>query len=89
MRLTRRCALLQMRQDSLDHVRLSPELIRLRLLLSVTLGCCPISEIATVTDRLILPPGPLQARLNVVDWISAEVASLPFNGRLPNQPPVA
>ena len=47
------------------------------------------AETLTVTDWLALPPGPLQASVNVVVPLSAPVLVLPLVGSLPDQPPEA
>jgi hypothetical protein len=43
----------------------------------------------TVTDRLALPPGPLQVSVKAVVALSAPVLALPLVSLLPDQPPLA
>ena len=57
--------------------------VGLALRLTVGLGG---AETLTVTDRLALPPGPLQASVKVVVALSAPVLALPLVGSFPDHP---
>jgi hypothetical protein len=43
----------------------------------------------TVADTVVVPPGPVQARVNVVVAVMALLWTLPLTGCVPLQPPVA
>ena len=43
----------------------------------------------TLTVLEVVPPGPVQLRLNVVFAVSAELVREPLGGRVPLQPPEA
>src|SRR4029077_13901768 len=67
----------------------APLLTVVGLALRLTVGLGGGAETLTVTDRLALPPGPLQASVKVVVALSAPVLALPPVGSLPDQPPEA
>jgi hypothetical protein len=47
------------------------------------------AETLTVTDRLAVPPAPLQVSVKPVVALNAPVLALPLAGSLPDQPPLA
>ena len=49
----------------------------------------PPGVTVTATDRLLLPPGPVQASVKVVVSLIGPTLSLPEVGLFPDQPPEA